>query len=60
MKKEQRIQTQELDYGDEAITDVPNDVDHELSENCMERDDTQRETIRTQGDRVINRPTHMD
>ena len=33
--------------GDEAITDVPNDDDHELFEDDMEKYDTKRETTRT-------------
>ena len=55
---EQRTQTQEIDSGGEAITDVPED--HELFEDYMEINDTQRETIRTRGGRVIKRPTLMD
>ena len=56
----QRPQTQETDSGDEAIPDVLNDDDHELFEDYMEIDDTQRETTRTRGGRVIKRPTHLD
>ena len=33
---------------------------HELFEKYMEIDDTQRETTRTHGDRVIKRPTYLD
>ena len=55
-----RPQTQEMDSGDEAIPDVLNDDDHELSEVYMEIDDTQRQTTSTRGGRVIKRPTHLD
>ena len=48
-----------MDSVDEAIPDVLNDDDHELFEDYMEMDDTQRET-KTRGGRVIKRPTHMD
>ena len=44
---EPRTQTQEMDSDDEAITDIPNDEDHELFEDYMEIDDTQRENTRT-------------
>ena len=44
---EQRSQTQEMPYGDEASPDVLNDDDHELFEDYIEIDDTQRETTRT-------------
>ena len=57
---EQRSQTQEMPYGDEASPDVLNDDDHELFEDYIEIDDTQRETIRTRGGRVIKRPTHLE
>ena len=39
---------------------VLNDGDDELFEDYIEIDDTQRETTRTQEDRVINRPTYLD
>ena len=39
---EQRLQTQEMDSGDEASPDVLNDVEHELIEDYIELDDTQR------------------
>ena len=45
---EQRTQCQELDSGDEAITDVPNDDYHELFEYYM---DTMS--------RIIKRHTHL-
>ena len=57
---EQMLQTQEMDSGDEAIPDVLNDDDHELFEDYMEIDDTQWDTTRTRGGRVIKRPTHLD
>ena len=57
---EQRSQTQEMPYGDEASPDVLNDDDPELFEDYIEIDDTQRETTRTRGGRVIKRPTHLD
>ena len=57
---EQRPQTQEMHYGDEASPDVLNDDDHELLEDYIEIDDTQRETTRTRGGRVIKRPTHLE
>ena len=57
---ERRPQTQEMHYGEEASPDVLNDDDHELFEDYIEIDDTQRETTRTRGGRVINRPTHLD
>ena len=44
---EQMPQTQEMDSGDETIPDVLNDDDHELFEDYMEIEDTQRETTRT-------------
>ena len=56
---EQRSQTQEMPYGDEASPDVLNDDDHELFEDYIEIDDTQRETTRTRGGRVIKRHTHL-
>ena len=49
-----------MDSGDEAISDVLNDVDHELFEDYMEIDDTQWETTVTRGGRVSKRPTHLD
>ena len=57
---EQRHQTQEMDTGDEAILDVPNDDDHELFVHYMKIDDTHRETIWARGVRVIKRPAHLD
>ena len=57
---EQRSQTQEMPYGDEASHDVLNDNDPELFEDYIEIDDTQRETTRTRGGRVIKRPTHLE
>ena len=57
---EQRSQTQEMHYGGEASPDVLNDDDHELLEDYMEIYDTQRETTRTRGGRVIKRPTHLE
>ena len=44
---EQRSQIPEMHYGDEASPDVLNDDDHELLEDYIEIDDTQRETTRT-------------
>ena len=55
---EKRPQTQEMDTGDEAIPDVPND--NKLFEDYMDLDDTQRETNRTRRGRVIKGPTHLD
>ena len=46
---EQRSQTQEMPYGDEASPDVLNDDDNELFEDYIEIDDTQRQTTKTQG-----------
>ena len=57
---EQMSQTQEMHYGDEASPDVLNDDDHELLEDYIEIDDTQRETTRTRGGRVIKRPTQLE
>ena len=57
---EQRSQTHEMPYGDEASPDVLNDDDHELFEDYIEIDDTKRETTRTRGGRVIKRPTYME
>ena len=57
---EQRPQAQEMYSGDEASPDVRNDDDHELFEDYMEIDDTQRETTRTRGGCVIKRTTHLD
>ena len=57
---EQRPQTQEINSGDEASFDDLNYDDHELFEDYMEIDDTQRETTRTRGGCVIKRPTHLD
>ena len=44
---EQKSQTQEMHYGEEASPDVLNDDDHELLVDYIEIDDTQRETTRT-------------
>ena len=49
-----------MHYGDEASPDVLNDDNHELFEDYIEIDDTQRETTRTREGRVIKRPTHLD
>ena len=57
---DQRPQTQEMDSGDETIADILNDDDHELCQDCMEIDDTQWETTRTRGGRVIKRHTHLN
>ena len=57
---EQRSQTQDMSYGDEASPDVPNDDDPELFEDYIEIDDAQRENTRTRGGRVIKRPTHLE
>ena len=57
---EQRSQTQEMPYGDKASPDVRNDDDHELFEDYIEIDDTQRETTRTRRGRVIKRPTYLE
>ena len=57
---EQRPQTQEMHYGDKASPDVLNEDDHELFEDYIEIDYTQRETTRTRGGRVIKRPTHLE
>ena len=57
---EQRSQTQEMPYDDEASPDVLNDDDQELFEDYIEIDDTQRETIRTRGGRVIKRTTYLE
>ena len=57
---DQRTQTQEMDSDEETITDVPNDDDHELFEDYMEIDDTQPQTTRTRGGRVIKRHTHLN
>ena len=57
---EQRPQTQEMDSGDEASPDVLNDDDHGLFEDYIKIDDTQRETPRTRGGRIIKRPTHLN
>ena len=43
---EQRSQTQDMPYGDEASPDVLNDDDPELFEDYIEIDDTQRENTR--------------
>ena len=48
-----------MPYGDEARPDVLNDDDPELFEDYIGIDDTQRETTRTRGGRVIKRPTHL-
>ena len=45
---------------DEASPDVLNDNDPELFEDYIEIDDTQRETTRTRGGRVIKRPMHLE
>ena len=55
---EQRSQTQEMPYGDEASPDVLNDDEAEF-EDYIEIDDSQRETARTRGGRVIKCPTHL-
>ena len=57
---QQRPQIQEMHYDDEATPDVLNDEYHELFGNYIEIDDTQRETTRTRGGRVIKRPTHLN
>ena len=57
---EQRPHTQETNFVDEAIPNVLNNDDHELFEEYVEIDDTQRETTRTRGGRVIKLPTHLD
>ena len=57
---EQMTLTQQMDPGDEAITDVPNDDDHEVFKHYMEIYDTQQDTTRTRGGRVIKRTTHLD
>ena len=49
-----------MDSGAEAITDAPNDDDHELFEDYIEIHDTQWESTRTRGFLVIKRPTHLD
>ena len=49
-----------MHYGAEASPDVLNDDDHELLEDYIEIDDTQRETTRTRGGRVIKRHTHLE
>ena len=63
-KTEERLErthrTQEMDSDDEGSPDVLNDDDHELFEDYMEIDDTQRETTRTRGGRVIKRPTQLN
>ena len=46
---ELRTQTYEMNSGDEAITDVPYDDNHELFK-----------TTRSREGRVIKRPTHLD
>ena len=56
----QRPETQEMHYGGEASPAVLHDDDHELFEDYIEIDDTQRETTRTRTGRVIKRPTHLD
>ena len=56
---DQRPNTQEMNSVDEAIPDVLNDDDQELFEDDMDIDDTQRETTRTRGSRIIKRPTHL-
>ena len=57
---EQRSQTQEMHYGDGASPDVLSDDDHELLEDYIELDDTQRKTTRTRGGCVIKRHTHLE
>ena len=57
---EQRPLTQEMYSDDKESPDVLNDDDHELFQDDMEIDDTQRETTRTRGCGVIKRPTHLD
>ena len=56
---EQRSQTQEMPYGDEASPDVLIDDDHELFEDYIEIDDTQGKTTRTRGGCIIKLPTHL-
>ena len=56
---EQRSPTQEMHYGKEASPDDLNDNDHELLEDYIEIDDTQRETTRARGGRVIKRHSHL-
>ena len=46
---QQRPQTQELNFVDEAIPDVLNDDDHDLCQDYMDINDTKRETTRTRG-----------
>ena len=46
---EQRSQTQEMPYGDEASPDVLNDDDHELFEDYIEIDDTHEEAVLSNG-----------
>ena len=57
---EQRHQTQEMYSSDKASPDVLNDDNHELFEDYMEIDNTQREIIKTRGGRVITRHMHLD
>ena len=57
---EPRPQTQEMHNGDEASPDILNDDDRKLLEDYIEIDDTQRETTRTRGGRVIKRYTHLE
>ena len=52
---EQRSQTQKM-----KSPDVLNDDDHELFEDYIEIDDTQRETTMTRGGRVIKRYTSLN
>ena len=44
-----------MNSGEEAMTDVPNDDDHEVLEDYMEIYDTQWETTRTRGGSVFKR-----
>ena len=57
---EQRSQTQEMNYDDEASPVVLERRRSQLLEDHIEIDDTQRETTRTRGGRVIKRPTHLE
>ena len=45
-----------MNSGEEAMTDVPNDDDHEVFEDYMEIYDTHWETTRTRGGSVFKRP----
>ena len=56
---EQRSQTQDMPYGDEASPDVLNDDDPELFEDYIEIDDTPTGEYQDTRRRVIKRPTHL-